>query len=77
MRVAKLTTFANSKFVFKDLRRTGGAWRTSEKTPALIHVNFHPDKWDRMKSIVEMYVNGKADALDKYPVGSCENAPDC
>lgn len=81
LRVAELHTFANSKFVWKGVHKArdgvSGKLRRVPENPAMVHVNFHPDKWDRMKSLVEYYVDGKAHALDKYPVGSCENAPDC
>ena len=80
VRVAELTTFANSKFVFKHLRRQGAS---GGKAPALVHVNFHPDKWERMKSVVARYLDGQLKALDPYPVGSClarctpECTPEC
>jgi hypothetical protein len=43
----------------------------------MVHVNYHPDKCARMQSIWAKYVNGDKAALDKYPIGSCFNAPDC
>eukprot|EP00955_Chlamydomonas_euryale_P034593 349838-Chlamydomonas_euryale.AAC.1 len=42
-----------------------------------VHVNYHPDKFARMQSIWAHYVDGDVHALDKYPVGSCFNAPNC
>lgn len=38
--------------------------------PVTIHVNYHPDKFDRMKAVVERYVNGNMDALKRFPDGS-------
>ena len=74
VRVVDLNIFANSKFVFKHLRH-----KARSKTPALVHVNFHPDKWERMKSVVARYLDGQSKALDPYPVGSCHElcVPEC
>jgi hypothetical protein len=30
-----------------------------------------------MKAVWARYVDGKRDALDRFPVGSCHNAPNC
>ncbi|KAF2595173.1 hypothetical protein F2Q70_00044546 [Brassica cretica] len=35
--------------------------------PVIVHLNYHPDKLDRMQAVVEFYVNGKQDALDSFP----------
>ncbi|KAF3492525.1 hypothetical protein DY000_02057374 [Brassica cretica] len=35
----------------------------------IVHVNYHPDKLNRMQAVVEFYVNGKQDALDSLPDG--------
>ncbi len=78
----------------------------------MIHVNYHPDKFERMQvrclpscccchlprvhqgqgarvctviigdclraqAIWRRYVEGDAHALDRFPVGSCHNAPNC
>ena len=37
----------------------------------MIHVNYHPDKWDRMKALMRYYFDGDKKALDKFPDGSC------
>ena len=36
----------------------------------MIHVNYHPDKHERMKAIVQSYINGKQAALQPFPDGS-------
>ena len=36
----------------------------------MAQVNCHPDKHERMKAIVERYVNGNLKALDPFPDGS-------
>ena len=81
VRVAEMSVFANSKYVFKHLRykRKDFPPALGGKVPALVHVNFHPDKWDRMKSVVARYVEGQRKALDPYPIGSCAAVctPDC
>ena len=38
--------------------------------PVMIHVNYHPDKHERMIAIVQGYINGKQDALQPFPDGS-------
>ena len=44
---------------------------------ATVHVNYHPDKWERMLAIIDKFQKGKRDALDRFPDGSCKNAPNC
>lgn len=36
-----------------------------------VHVNYHPDKWERMKSIIKWKRDGDASELMAYPDGSC------
>ena len=44
----------------------------------MVHVNYHPDKWERMQAIVERFGDHKnTRALDRFPDGSCANAPNC
>lgn len=59
--------FMNSKVLFKTVRKDA---KLSKLKPVIIHVNYHPDKFQRMKAIVEYYVNGKQDALKPFPDGS-------
>ncbi|XP_074333872.1 arabinosyltransferase RRA3-like [Apium graveolens] len=59
--------FMNSKVLFKSVRKDA---KLSKLKPVIIHVNYHPDKFPRMKAIVEYYVNGKQDALKYFPDGS-------
>lgn len=59
--------FMNSKVLFKTVRKDA---KLSKLKPVIIHVNYHPDKFPRMKAIVEYYVNGKQDALKYFPDGS-------
>ncbi|XP_057973257.1 arabinosyltransferase RRA3-like [Malania oleifera] len=59
--------FMNSKVLFKTVRKDA---RLKKLKPVIVHVNYHPDKFSRMKAVVEFYVNGKQDALDSFPDGS-------
>lgn len=45
--------------------------------PVMVHVNYHPDKFQRLQSVIKRYVDGDMHALDSYPIGSCHNAPNC
>ena len=56
----------NSKFLFKHYR-TG---RHKDVRPVMVHVNYHPDKWDRMKAVIAYYDGGNKQALRPFPVGS-------
>lgn len=66
-RVLDYLLFLNSKVLFREFRNNPSQynWR-----PVTIHVNYHPDKYERMLAIVDYYVNGNANALSRFPVGS-------
>lgn len=38
--------------------------------PVMIHVNYHPDKYQRMLAVVDYYVNNIKSALQPFPDGS-------
>ncbi|XP_059445426.1 arabinosyltransferase RRA3-like isoform X2 [Corylus avellana] len=59
--------FMNSKVLFKSVRNDDNL---SKFKPVIVHVNYHPDKLQRMKAVVEFYVDGKEDALKPFPDGS-------
>ncbi|OMO73777.1 Reticulon [Corchorus capsularis] len=59
--------FMNSKVLFKTVRKNA---RLSKLKPVIIHINYHPNKLERMKAVVEFYVNGNQDALKGFPDGS-------
>ena len=74
-RIMDIHDFVNSKMLFKYMRKDA-RWRNHK--PVMVHVNYHPDKWDRMKAIVKRWVDGDAKALDPFPNGSCKgDAPKC
>ncbi|XP_047327531.1 arabinosyltransferase RRA3-like [Impatiens glandulifera] len=59
--------FMNSKVLFKTVRKDD---RLKKLKPVIVHVNYHPDKYPRMKAIIEFFANGKEDALNSFPDGS-------
>ncbi|KAL0797997.1 hypothetical protein Bca101_053171 [Brassica carinata] len=67
-RVMDMYEFMNSKVLFKTVRKDEELKRKVK--PVIVHVNYHPDKLNRMRAVVEFYVNGKKDALDSFPDGS-------
>ncbi|GLT92157.1 hypothetical protein SLE2022_100080 [Rubroshorea leprosula] len=66
-RTMDMYLFMNSKVLFKTVRKDA---KLKKLKPVIVHVNYHPDKLARMKAVVEFYVNGKQDALDRFPDGS-------
>ena len=60
--------FMNSKYLFKYLRHD--AQKFSNSLPVMVHVNYHPDKFERMQAVWARYVDGDLKALDKFPNGS-------
>jgi len=74
LRIMNIYDFVNSKTLFRTMRYEK---QFEDHVPVMVHVNYHPDKFARMQSIWAHYVDGDVHALDKYPVGSCFNAPNC
>lgn len=66
-RTMDIYLFMNSKVLFKTVRKDA---QLKKLKPVIVHLNYHPDKLDRMKAVVEFYVNGKQDALQRFPDGS-------
>lgn len=58
---------ADLQVLFKTVRHDANM---RSLQPVMIHVNYHPNKHERMLAIVDRYVNGKTDALDRFPGGS-------
>ncbi|PSS29417.1 Arabinosyltransferase [Actinidia chinensis var. chinensis] len=59
--------FMNSKVLFKTVRKDANL---SKLKPVIVHVNYHPNKFPRMKAVVDYYFNGKQGALKPFPDGS-------
>lgn len=66
-RTMDMYLFMNSKVLFKTVRKDA---KLKKLKPVVVHLNYHPNKFDRMKAVVDFYVNGKQDALDSFPDGS-------
>ena len=69
-RVMDIYKFMNSKVLFKHLRHNGGLFASTK--PVMVHVNYHPDKYNRMLAVWAKYVDGDEHALDPFPDGSEE-----
>ncbi|KAJ4791506.1 Glycosyltransferase [Rhynchospora pubera] len=66
-RTMDIYLFMNSKVLFKTVRNDPSLKKLK---PVIVHMNYHTNKYERAKAVVEFYVNGKQDALDKLPLGS-------
>ncbi|KAG4931698.1 hypothetical protein JHK82_048809 [Glycine max] len=66
-RTMDMYLFMNSMVLFKTVRKDA---KLKKLKPVIVHVNYHHDKFARMKAIVEFYANGKQDSLDHFPDGS-------
>lgn len=66
-RTMDIYLFMNSKVLFKTVRKDP---KLRTLKPVIVHLNYHPDKLERMKAVVEFYVNGKKNALENFPDGS-------
>lgn len=66
-RTMDIYLFMNSKVLFKTVRKDA---HLRKLKPVIVHSNYHPDKSDRMKAVIEFYVNGKQNALEHFPDGS-------
>jgi len=68
VRIMELDQFMNSKYLFKDVRNRPRAQQPP--MPVTVHINYHPDKHERMLAVVKYYVDGDGDALKSFPGGS-------
>ena len=66
-RVMDFMDFMNSKTLFTIVRKDQAL---KNHKPVMIHVNYHPDKHPRLLAVVERYVHGDMQALDRFPDGS-------
>ncbi|KAK8950944.1 hypothetical protein KSP39_PZI003809 [Platanthera zijinensis] len=66
-RTMDIYQFMNSKVLFKTVRKDA---QLRKLKPVVVHANYHPDKLQRMKAVVEFYVDQKQNALDTFPDGS-------
>jgi arabinosyltransferase len=49
-------------------------WRHKPKSkrsnPVMVHINYHPNKVERMHGIIEYFKTGKEQAIMQFPGGS-------
>lgn len=66
-RVMDFYLFMNSKVMFTKVRKEA---IFDKFVPVALHVNYHPDKFDRMLALINYFIHGKKDALKRFPDGS-------
>lgn len=66
VRVMEIDLFMNSKYLFKIARFK----KINGETPVLVHINYHPDKFLRMKAVIARFTDKDMHALDRFPGGS-------
>ncbi|KAJ1296606.1 hypothetical protein BS78_01G314700 [Paspalum vaginatum] len=66
-RTMDIYLFMNSKVLFKTVRKDD---QLKKLKPVIVHLNYHPNKLERMNAVIKFYVNGKQDALQHFPDGS-------
>jgi hypothetical protein len=66
VRVMDIYDYMNSKTLFRTVRYES---RFEKHVPVMVHVNYHPDKYERLQSVWKKYVEGDVHALDHYPIG--------
>lgn len=66
-RVMDYYLFMNSKVMFLQVRKDANF---DHFLPVALHVNYHPDKYERMLALFEYYVRGQKNALKRFPDGS-------
>lgn len=68
VRVMDIDKFMNSKRLFKITRNIPK--ERQPPMPVTVHINYHPDKHERMLAVVKYYVDGDDADLKKFPGGS-------
>ena len=71
-RVMNYACFQNTKYLFRYMRYDaqlydGAAGRSLR--PVSVHVNYHPEKPQRMVTIMAQYIKGERDAISKWHWG--------
>ena len=59
--------FMNSKTLFVKVRKDPVM---RARLPVSVHVNYHPEKEQRLVALLKFYVDGDKKALDPFPDGS-------
>lgn len=66
-RVMNYVCFQNSKYMFRYMRYDEELYPLHR--PASVHINYHPEKPDRMVSVIAQYWKGTAGAIDVWNWG--------
>ena len=71
-RVMNYACFQNTKYMFRYMRYDpelydGASGRSLR--PISVHVNYHPEKPQRMVTLIEQYLKGERDAISKWNWG--------
>lgn len=66
-RIMNYMCFQNSKYLFRYMRFDTDLYPNHR--PASVHINYHPEKPDRMVSVIAQYWDGKASAIDVWNWG--------
>ena len=69
MRVMNYLCFLNTKLLFKYMRHDAQLGDAARHLPVTCHVNYHPEKEARMRSISQFYLQGRREALDPWNGG--------
>jgi len=68
-RIMNFACFCNSKYVFKYMRHDEKLYPEEKFHPASIHVNYHPEKPQRMLDIIKQYWKGEKGAIERWNGG--------
>jgi hypothetical protein len=68
-RIMNFACFCNSKYVFKYMREDEKLYPEDKFHPASIHVNYHPEKPQRMLDIIKQYWKGEKGAIERWNGG--------
>ena len=68
-RIMNFACFCNSKYVFKYMRYDEKLYPEERFHPASIHVNYHPEKPQRMLDIIKQYWKGEKGAIERWNGG--------
>lgn len=66
-RVMDYYLFMNSKVMFTQVRKDPNF---DSFRPVSVHINYHPDKYERMLALIAYYSKGRKEALKGFPDGS-------
>ncbi|KAK9858806.1 hypothetical protein WJX84_008354 [Apatococcus fuscideae] len=67
VRVMDIFQFMNTKILFKVWRHLPKA---QQKMPVMVHINYHPDKEQRLRAVIDYFLHDDKGALAKFPGGS-------